>query len=311
MKNALTEISKEELNRRASEKAETLSSAEIVAYSKKTKKKLALITGIIGAVCLYAIIFSLIDMKEFIDIPIFYSVCLLVDIILFVVFFCKPNKVLPIYTLKSEIKKNYHLEIIRNELPSLSKTVSVNADNCSAILIDDENKKILFQYGRKITRAFSFSQITGYDVYENGESKVSGTAGRALLGGVFFGLGGMIVGSSMGRTVSNHCEQLNLIVHLSDLNCFQINLIFINKDCEKGSSYYKKKIENLQYVCSALEYIINQKTLEESAIQNQTKDVPAEKTSNKEKLQELKEMLNDGLITQEDYEQKKKQILEL
>lgn len=35
------------------------------------------------------------------------------------------------------------------------------------------------------------------------------------------------------------------------------------------------------------------------------------KKSNKEQLQELKEMLDDGLITQEDFEQKKKQILGL
>ena len=33
--------------------------------------------------------------------------------------------------------------------------------------------------------------------------------------------------------------------------------------------------------------------------------------SNKEELQELKEMLDDGLITQEDFDQKKKQILGL
>ena len=33
--------------------------------------------------------------------------------------------------------------------------------------------------------------------------------------------------------------------------------------------------------------------------------------SKKEQLQELKEMLDDGLITQEDFEQKKKQILGL
>ena len=38
---------------------------------------------------------------------------------------------------------------------------------------------------------------------------------------------------------------------------------------------------------------------------------PIEMKSNKEQLQELKEMLDDGLITQEDFEQKKKQILGL
>ena len=88
-------------------------------------------------------------------------------------------------------------------------------------------------------------------------------------------------------------------------------LSFVDKKCEKSSSTYRKKIESLQYVCSTLEYIINRKTLEESATHNQTKDISVEKASNKEKLQELKEMLDEGLITEEDYEQKKKQIIGL
>ena len=53
------------------------------------------------------------------------------------------------------------------------------------------------------------------------------------------------------------------------------------------------------------------------AIENRTDDYELRHnecrvtTLNKEQLQELKEMLDDGLITQEDFEQKKKQILGL
>ena len=52
------------------------------------------------------------------------------------------------------------------------------------------------------------------------------------------------------------------------------------------------------------------KTLEQSAMIKQ-EEKGIETKSNKEQLQELKEMLDDGLITQEDFEQKKKQILGL
>ena len=67
---------------------------------------------------------------------------------------------------------------------------------------------------------------------------------------------------------------------------------------------------NLQSVCSILEFMLNEKTLEQSSTVKQEEKVVATK-STKEQLQELKEMLDDGLITQEDFEQKKKQILGL
>jgi hypothetical protein len=55
--------------------------------------------------------------------------------------------------------------------------------------------------------------------------------------------------------------------------------------------------------------MINERTLEQSIIIHQEK-ICEEKPS-KEQLRELKEMLDEGLITQEDFEQKKKQILGL
>lgn len=310
MKDTLRTISKEQLENRAREKSNMLSDEQTQMYAQKAKKKIILFSILIAAFCVYAIVFSILFIQK-IFVSIVYLLGLFADVFVSFKLLHKSDKELAIFCLKSEIKKSYHLEYISQELPSVAKTISVSANNCSTILIDETKQKMIFQKGRKISEAIFFSEITGYDVYENGESKVSGTAGKALVGGVFFGLGGMIVGSSMGRKISNQCKQLKLIIHISNLNCPQIVLSFVDKKCEKSSSAYRKKIENLQYVCSTLEYILNRKTLEESATQSKTKDISVEKTSNKEKLQELKEMLNEGLITEEDYEQKKKQIIGL
>ena len=62
-------------------------------------------------------------------------------------------------------------------------------------------------------------------------------------------------------------------------------------------------------VCSVLEYILNAKAISEN--DSVFEEDGSMNKSNKEQLQELKEMLDDGLITQEDFEQKKKQILGL
>ncbi len=56
--------------------------------------------------------------------------------------------------------------------------------------------------------------------------------------------------------------------------------------------------------------MINKKSLEQ-AIDGKKQEVIVKVKTSKEQLQELKEMLDDGLITQEDFDQKKKQILGL
>ena len=69
--------------------------------------------------------------------------------------------------------------------------------------------------------------------------------------------------------------------------------------------------KNLQQICSILEYMINAKTLEDNIEKTETSRPNNTVTSNKEQLKELKKMLEEGLITQEEYDQKKKQILGL
>ena len=114
----------------------------------------------------------------------------------------------------------------------------------------------------------------------------------------------------MGRKINEKCNQLKLIIRLNDFNCPQIVITYVdNVDWDKNGWTYRNMKENLQSVCSMLEFMLNEKTLEQSSTVKQEESHA--KKSNKEQLQELKEMLDDGLITQEDFEQKKKQILGL
>ena len=195
----------------------------------------------------------------------------------------------------------------------ISKSVSILASGWSStnLLIDNQNKKFNYQKGKVYSKSYSFSDIINYEVYENGKSQVEGRAGSALIGGAFFGLGGLIVGSSMSRNINEKCNQLKLIIRLNDFNYPQIVITYVdNVDWDKSGWVYRNMKENIQAVCSMLEYMLNEKTLEQSSSVKQ-EEKPIEQKSAKEQLQELKEMLDDGLITQEDFEQKKKQILGL
>lgn len=178
------------------------------------------------------------------------------------------------------------------------------------LLFDNSSKRLVVRIGKYYSKIFKYSDILSYEVYENGNSVVKGTAGKALLGGAFFGLGGMIVGSSMSKTVSNTCTSLKLIIRLNDFDSPQIVFTYVDSiDVDKTSATYSHSKKNIQYVCSMLEFVINNKTLEKAINieENKSDDIKKQKGQ----IKELKDMLGEGLITQEEYEAKKKQILGL
>ena len=196
---------------------------------------------------------------------------------------------------------------------TISKEIPILASGWSStkLLIDNQNKKFIYKKGKSFSKTYKFSDLINYEVYENGKSQVHGRAGSALIGGAFFGLGGLIVGSSMSRNINEKCNQLKLIIRLNDFDCPQIVITYVdNVDWDKNGWTYRNMKENLQSVCSMLEFMLNEKTLEQSSTVKQ-EEKTSEQKSQKEQLQELKEMLDDGLINQEDFEQKKKQILGL
>ena len=88
-----------------------------------------------------------------------------------------------------------------------------------------------------------------------------------------------------------------------------INIPVLNIETNKNSEIYKNAISLAQEICGTLEYAMNQKTLQESSSSNDVQQ--KQEPSNKEQLKELKEMLDEGLITQEEFDKKKKQILGL
>ena len=135
---------------------------------------------------------------------------------------------------------------------------------------------------------------------------MKGTAGKALVGGLFFGLGGMIVGSSMKRSIQDNCNSLKLIIRINDISQSQISInYFSNVNYSKNSYTYKAIKDNLIEVCSTLEYIMNKKDIKEYT------NYYENNITLKQQIKELKEMLDEGLIGQDEYEQKKKQILKL
>ena len=326
----------DELEHRAKMKLSTMTKGDIEFQAEQHRSKLlkqytglAIVFSIVVLAMVACIPLLLYSSEE--DMPTFVwflfslmIVCFVGEIIYFIVqIVCirkKSGEDILFVEIQKEVAQSLRAQLLEERIKNntgsdfiISKTIPVKSNGFATqqILIDNVNKKFIYQNGKTHSKTYSFSDLINYEVYENGKSQVQGRAGSALIGGAFFGLGGLIVGSSMSRNVNEKCNQLKLIIRLNDFDCPEIVITYVNTvDLDKNSWTYKNMKNNIQTVCSMLEYMLNEKTLEQSSAGKQEEKISVN-ASSKEQLQELKEMLDDGLITQEDYEKKKKQILGL
>ena len=177
------------------------------------------------------------------------------------------------------------------------------------LLIDTKHKQFTYAVGKKYSDIIKFKDVLSYEIYEDGNSVVKGSAGRALIGGAFFGVTGALVGSSGKREISNYCQSLKLLIRINNIDQPLLEISFISGKTEKDGFTYKKCLNSLQQICAYFEYMINNKTIEESAKTLNDSVKEKQTKSKKEKLTELKELFDDGLITEEDYNKKKQDIL--
>lgn len=200
-------------------------------------------------------------------------------------------------------------EVVLPEGFNCSKIVKLIASKF--LLLDIEKENFILQDKEELSRIYKFSEILSFEVYENGESKIKGSVGNALIGAAFFGLGGAIIGSSIGKKIEDKCTQLQLLIKIDNIENPLICVDYVkNSWIKKSNEKYVEMKDNLREVCSVLEYIVNKKVTNNK--DSNKKQISQNKTkTDKEKLLELKELLDEGLITEEEYELKRKQILNL
>lgn len=199
-----------------------------------------------------------------------------------------------------------------------TKTVIVGD---AKLYIDDNNKKWFVQKTAIDTnmKIYNYSDLIEFEIFQDGGSiakgttkgKVQGKKGSAIVGGVLFGPIGAVIGASGSRKVKsttttvtkNVCNTLQVRIQVNDINSPEIVIPIINQPTETDSSIYNLLLSSAKTCAATLAYI--QTGSEEPTPQE---DNEPTNTDELEKLFKLKEQ---GIITQDEFEQKKKQILGL
>lgn len=224
-------------------------------------------------------------------------------------------------TLQNKIKSNQQLSPEENiEFEKLAKcTVQEDIEKhpmkyfkstskYGSIEIDE--KKQLFKIGFD---AYTFTQLNSYELLENGSAITSGGLGigRAIVGGVLLGgVGAVLGGVTKKRKQTNYVESLKIFVTFKNTKKTSTTIDYIKKKQEKDKKY-EKILLNAQETLSGFDFITNY--LENSHHETLIGSVNnlSNENSSADELRKFKALLDDGIISDREFEEKKNRILNL
>lgn len=204
-------------------------------------------------------------------------------------------------------KKKYSSQDILKKINNKGFTV-INSDDFSPNLLlgkfefDDKSKIVKVKSQLIKEELISYSDIIDFELLENGSSIVKGGLGRAIVGGALLGGIGATVGAVTGTKKSQSvCESLKIKITIRNNSSPAIFVDYITFP-EKTSSYiYKEAFENAHKALSALQCAVDSIT--------QNKVVPTSDPT--DEIRKYKQLLDENIITSEEFELKKKQLLGL
>ena len=168
------------------------------------------------------------------------------------------------------------------------------------IFIDDEHKRIaVFDNVKGPVRFYGYSDIIGYELFEDGNSVLKGSMLGAAVGEATFGTAGGIIGSSMRRKISAYITSMQVIVTLKDMTHPNVTINVLTGRVQRGTFTYNNLMKQAKFIASTFDNIKNQ--LDEEQVKSTE--------SSADEIAKFKSLLDSGAITQDEYDAKKKQLL--
>ncbi len=178
------------------------------------------------------------------------------------------------------------------------------------LAVDDKRHKwAYFDGGNTLVnhlphKTYSFSDIVSFEIIENGSSITKGGLGAAAVGGALFGDAGAIVGAvTAAKTTSTICNSMEIAITVKDEEYPNIYIPIVTIPVSTLGEEYKQYRKNARDIMSALNRMY---ASEDKSIKPQ-----ANTTDGIEDLHKYKALLDEGLITTEEYDSLKKRILQL
>lgn len=217
---------------------------------------------------------------------------------------------------------------LRTALRTMQKSIDVGASNNTVITADgcsftptrevgnyfaiDENTR-LWVIGKgmfpslKKSVPYSYDDIVDFELLEDGSSIIKGGVGSAIVGAAFFGGVGAVVGSATSKKkIKQTCTNLMVKITVNNMATPVEYIHLISSATSKNSMIYRGAYQDAQEIISLLQLICNQRN---TAVGTPQESVPKDSTA--DEIRRYKTLMDDGIITEEEFQAKKKQLLGL
>lgn len=177
------------------------------------------------------------------------------------------------------------------------------------IEFDETQKKWLVPDGfmgkKKNPKVYNYYDVLDCDLLEDENSITKGGLGAAVAGGILFGGAGAVAGSVLrGKKTKSVVNSMKIKITLKSTSDPVVYINLLTTSLKTSSLLYKSIESSAQEILSIFAVILNEnKSINSAAAQ------PA--TSNADDIRKFKALLDDGIITQEEFEAKKNQLLGL
>lgn len=207
----------------------------------------------------------------------------------------------------SDIKEHFEYMAKNEDLYKTFKPSREYTINGMILQIDEENK--LFYYKLSLDHGvpfiYKFDEIIDYEVLEDGDTITKGGIGSAIAGGALFGGAGAVVGGIAGKKKSKTVmKSLDIKISLKNKYHKHLTISFVPslQEYKSGSLQYNTAHSQASQISSVIDDMI--------ASRGSSCEAPV-LTSAADEILKYKNLMDSGIITQEEFEQKKKQLLNL
>ena len=218
------------------------------------------------------------------------------------------------YCQKCGKRLYYNLDSVNEEQPEETNQFVKEFDNIiefnnRAMAINKEKKELYFLFNDELDKLIKYESIIECKIIENSSVVNSGGIGRAIVGGLIAGDSGAIVGANT-RKSKNIVSSLLIRIVTKEIDepLYTLELLDYQIDTNKQlyANLYKQAMEFANNVYATIQAIIKDN--------NNTNVVETKQelnsTSGLEQLEKLAELKDKGIITQEEFEETKKKILD-
>lgn len=207
----------------------------------------------------------------------------------------------------SDVNNTHSKPIAETDRERRFKAYSPTEKMSGIIHFDDFNKILKFANGIsfKPNKFIAYEDIADFQIIEDNNQVIKSGLGTAIGGGVLFGPAGAIAGAVIGkgRKGKEFIEKLQIV--LKEKNGQSNTVSFISTKTKTKSLTYKALEPEFRKAVLKIEAIVKENAGIESTSQQTTP------TSNVDEIRNYKSLLDDGIITQEEFDAKKKELLGL